>query len=272
MGEETAISCVDTHVHYYPCFDAEVFLASLYCNLVATARKLGASESVYPVVCLLDSSASSGFASLAAGHLGDTSQLSWAVKTDSASAAVLHLSNGADESITVIGGRQVVTKENVELILLGCIEPVADGQALQDLLSAYQHRYGVILPWGFGKWLGKRGTIINQLFANKGMRFCLGDNAGRPSAWKTVQQFQLADQYDVPVVAGSDPLPISAHQNIAGKSAIGLHGILNAENPVEDLVIKIRNKQDWLGYHQHTSGLWRALAQQLAMRRSKRDG
>lgn len=269
MGVEPAISCIDTHVHYYPCYDAEVFLESLHCNLLATARELGAKESVYPVVCLLDSNSSSGFASLAAGHLGDTSQLSWTILTDTAHPALLHLSRGASENITVIGGRQVVTKENVELILLGCAEPVADGQAVQGLLSTYQHRYGVVLPWGFGKWLGKRGTIINQLITSNDMRFCLGDNAGRPSHWKTVQQFQLADQHDVPIVAGSDPLPISAHQDLAGKSAIGLRGRLDAESPVEDLVIKIRDRQNWLGYHQYTSGLWQALGQQFAMRRSK---
>lgn len=265
MGVEQAVICVDTHTHYYPCYDAETFLSSLQHNLLATARKLGATGTVYPVACMLDSASSTGFADLSAGFLGNTRQLSWSVEHNAHNPAVLHLSRGDGEQLTVIGGRQLVTRENLELILIGRTAPVSPRQSALELLLAYQKRYCAILPWGFGKWLGKRGAIVDELIARNDLVFCLGDNAGRPELWRKVQQFKLAKQYSVPILPGSDALPLASEQATSGNSALILNGALDREKPVEDLANKIRRKRCWLGSQQTTAGLWRTATSQLAM-------
>lgn len=262
---EQAIICVDTHVHYYPCYDAEQFLNSIHRNLLATAEKISTSATICAVACLLDTESSSCFSELAEGRLGSTIELSWKVQTDHANPAVLRLSRGEDQQLTIIGGRQLVTREKLELILLGCIDPIANGQVMKELLLAYQHRYGLILPWGFGKWLGLRGETVARLLEQQDLVFSLGDNAGRPSLWNSIPQFTLAQSRGVPIVAGSDPLPLASEQNVAGNSSISLRGRLNTDKPIEDLVTKIRDRKNWLGFKQQTSGLWRTVSNQLAM-------
>ena len=82
------ISCVDTHTHYYPCYDAETFLSRLHSNLVAVGLKLSPRGQIKPVACLLDSQSSTGFADLSRGHLGACSALSWNIEADAANDAV----------------------------------------------------------------------------------------------------------------------------------------------------------------------------------------
>jgi hypothetical protein len=258
------ISCVDTHTHYYPCYGAEAFLNRLHSNLLAVGRKFSSQDQINPVACLLDSKSSNGFADLSRGHLGAFTALSWDIEADAANDSVLHLTRGA-ERLTIISGRQVVTEEQLELILIGRTRPLAEGRPIKELLQQYQTQYSTILPWGFGKWLGNRGAIVDQLITSGDLLFSLGDNAGRPEIWRNVKQFELARQHSVPILPGTDPLPITSEQGAAGASAICLSGALDEENPVEDLARKIRSPGSWLGSEQQTSGLWRAFTRQVAM-------
>lgn len=257
--------CVDTHAHYYPCYDAEEFLSSIHRNLMATAEKKAPNEAICAVACLLETESNSCFSDLASGRLGSTMELTWRVQTDDANPAVLHLSRGEKENLAIIGGRQLITSEKLELILIGCLDPIANGQAMEDLLIAHRHRYGLILPWGFGKWLGRRGETVTRLLDQQDLAFSLGDNAGRPALWAKVPQFKLAQSRGVPVVPGSDPLPLASEQAVAGSSSISLPGVLNTDKPIEDLIAKIRDKKNWLDFEQKTSGLWRTARNQLAM-------
>lgn len=257
--------CVDTHAHYYPCYDAEDFLYSVHRNLYANAKLCATNDSIDVVACLLETESNTCFSSLAEGRLGGTKKLSWKVEKNRENPAVLHLTRGARHQLTIIGGRQLVTWEKLELILLGCLEPITNGQAMEDLILTYQNRYGLILPWGFGKWLGKRGKTVSNLLEQKELAFSLGDNAGRPAIWRGIPQFNLARSCGVPIVAGSDPLPLAAEQDVAGSSSICLPGFLSKDRPIEDIIAKIHDQKSWLGVEQRTSSLLRTASNQLAM-------
>ena len=95
--------------------------------------------------------------------------------------------------------------------------------------------------------------------------FSLGDNAGRPALWSKIPQFESARSRGVPIVPGSDPLPLVSEQATVGRSSISLPGSLREDKPIEDLIAKIRDKKNWLGVDQKNSGLWRTARNQLAM-------
>lgn len=114
----------------------------------------------------------------------------------------------------LIGGQQIVTSEHLEVLSIATEQTIADRLPLAATLAAVEKAGGFpILPWGVGKWLFERGDLICKLIrANAHAArapFALGDNGGRPRFWEWVKQFDMAKEYDIPIISGSDPLPAS---------------------------------------------------------------
>ena len=77
-----------------------------------------------------------------------------------------------------------------------------------------------IIPWGFGKWLGRRGRIVKQLIlSHESPKFLLGDNGGRPHVGEP-PIFKLARAHGIPVLPGSDPLSFRSQEKNAGRCGI----------------------------------------------------
>lgn len=120
--------------------------------------------------------------------------------------------------IYIISGQQTVTREKLEVLSIFTSQTIPDRQTLAETLAAIKARGGYpILPWGVGKWLFGRGKVVSQQIqeAARG-QFGVGDNGGRPAFWKKVAQFDLAKRHDLPILQGSDPLPVSELRRGAG--------------------------------------------------------
>jgi hypothetical protein len=135
------------------------------------------------------------------------------------SLAAVH-SSGA--KIFLISGQQVVTRENLEVLAIASEQTIPDRQNLQETLKAIRQHDGYpVLPWAVGKWLLGRGKLINRAIAdNGGKPLGIGDNGGRPAFWTMVGQFEQARLYDLPILRGSDPLPVK------GSRTAGSYGTL----------------------------------------------
>lgn len=130
-----------------------------------------------------------------------------------------------DESrrLLVVAGRQIVSREGLEILGLFLAAPVElEGRPANEIIAAIRaHDALPVLPWGVGKWLGPRGRLVDRLLDGEGELF-LGDNAGRPGFWP-VPRFRRG----IRVLPGSDPLPIDG-----AEAAIGSFGcLLNCELP-----------------------------------------
>ncbi|MCL4183315.1 MAG: hypothetical protein KJ011_07690, partial [Burkholderiaceae bacterium] len=76
----------------------------------------------------------------------------------------------------------------------------------------------VILPWGAGKWWGARGRLVHiacERFAGRA-GFLLGDSAARPHGWRLPAGLAAAQRAGVPVVCGTDPMPVSGEEGRVG--------------------------------------------------------
>ena len=89
--------------------------------------------------------------------------------------------------------------------------------------------------WGVGKWFGQRGKEVQARLQHSATPLLLSDNGGRPWFWPMPRLFHLAGQQNIPVLAGSDPLPRASEQQQAGRVGFVLQGALCPKYPAEML-------------------------------------
>lgn len=143
--------------------------------------------------------------------------------------------------------RQVNTAGRLEMLLLGCDHDLEDKQPANDLINEYGEKYVLVSPWGVGKWLGKRGKVLIDIMNHAKKPFALGDNGGRPFFWP-VPHFNLLHKLrkgegqtmlkqNLPIINGSDPLPVSGDYNRAGSYGVTFQSdqALTLKNVLESL-------------------------------------
>jgi hypothetical protein len=205
---------VDGHVHVHPVFDLATFLTSAARNVADAARGLGYDEEKAVGVLLLAEGREEGaFARLRSAAGLEASP--WTIHATREPESLLARQNGRLRFI-VIAGRQIVTRERVEVLSLVSGEPVADGMSLHETLDAVHRANGVpVLPWGFGKWTMARGTLVASIVHSRRHQLLLGDNGGRLGVAPLPSLLAEARRLAVAVLPGSDPLPFRDQQSRA---------------------------------------------------------
>jgi hypothetical protein len=135
-----------------------------------------------------------------------------------------------ERSLAIVCGRQVRAQDGLEVLALGTREEFKDGRSFAETVGAVVRSGAIsVLPWGFGKWRGVRGRIIEAALATMGAeRVFLGDNGGRLSGAPRPSMVRRYEGRGFRVLPGSDPFPFGGdHQRIAG------FGFL-AERPVSE--------------------------------------
>ena len=202
---------VDAHAHLHPVFELPDFLAAAATNVARGAR--GRHESNAPVVGVLllaESAGEEAFARLcsAAGSVVG----GWSVQATAEPESLLIRQSGRP-ALIAIAGRQIVTSEGVEVLGLLSARPFSDGALLPETLAEIRSAGAVpVLPWGFGKWTLRRGALVESVIRSAAGDLFVGDNGGRPGAWRTPHLLEEARRLSVPILAGSDPLPFRDQQ------------------------------------------------------------
>jgi hypothetical protein len=198
---------IDAHVHLHDCFPPAAFLEHAARNFERAAGEHGWTP-WRGVLMLTESAGVDAFALLEAGSV-DTG--AWTVES-TADPVMLVARNGARE-VFLIAGRQVVSGEGLEVLLLGTRAAPADGRPIEAVLAEGE-RLGAlrVIPWGAGKWLFGRGRLLERLLeaARAGSGFFLGDSGGRPAFWANPRHFIRASRRGITVLRGTDPLPFAS--------------------------------------------------------------
>ena len=144
-------------------------------------------------------------------------------------ASTVHLCDGqrGDDAlpIAVVGGNQIVSAENLEILAFPADVDGGDcgqGEPIGEVVARVQARGGlVILPWGVGKWLGTRAAVMERLLrdADPGS-VAVGDNGGRPGAWRRVGLLREAASSGFVNIAGTDPLPVAGEVDRVGSFGV----------------------------------------------------
>ncbi len=174
----------------------------------------------------------------------------------------LWLDNASISPLLILAGRQVVSAEGLEILAQATAAQFSDGEPAEQLLEAMTAAGAIItLPWGAGKWLGRRGRLLDRLLAaDLEGALLLGDNGGRPAWWREPRLMAR------PVLRGSDPLPLAGEDARIGSFGSMLEGALSRERPAADLRALLRAlRQPPPGFGRHVSSL-RFVSHQLRMR------
>lgn len=214
---------VDTHIHYYPLYRREVFIYSLFQNLA------GHNNSAVNAAFLIDSLGYDAWS-----LVENFEDLPCLVRRDD---ACLRIKQQGYGELLLFTGKQIVTREGVELLALFLNKEIKSGLAIYDTITKITDMGGIpVLPWSPGKWLFTRGKIVRNLIneVDPG-KVLIGDTSLRPSSGFIPSMFRLAKHKGFKIVCGTDPLPVKGEEKLIGSYASVVETDFDMAKPVESM-------------------------------------
>ena len=232
------ITILDAHVHIHDCFDISDFLDHAYENFRLECELYSDTDQFNGAILLTESFGTNWFTRLQQSAVGPgrCSWKNWSISTND-EAESLTASSKSGQELSVVAGRQIVTAENLEILAIGLNAEVEDGMPIDEVIQTVQAAGALcILPWGFGKWVGKRGQIVrNVLDGDLGSNFFIGDSAGRLALWPQPSEFETATKKNIRILRGSDPLPYKSQVSSVGRFGLILDRGIDKARPFQDI-------------------------------------
>lgn len=230
---------IDGHVHAYDCFDEVAALCAAARNFHRQAQRLGWEDAFLGVLMLTETAGDRWFERrLDTPELADRSGTRWSLTTTpGALPALLAICTGRTP-LLIVPGRQVITRERLEVLTLMTRDTVPDGLPLDEVLARARETSALtVLPWAVGKWTGKRGRLIEQCLIRYAgdPSLLVGDNSGRPALWRTPRALARGRELGYRLLPGTDPLPLAGEEARIGTFGAALEHPLADDNPMADL-------------------------------------
>lgn len=206
----------DTHVHVYPVYNESAFLDQAYENL---ARLTAQDSTNHYTLFLTERDDGNFFDSLAGGQLIPAG---YRVEKTDEKEALLLVKESTGQRIHLVAGHQHVSSEGVEVLSLTSGSALQKPLSTNDTIQAVRDAGGIpVLCWAPGKWTGSRGQIVRSIVEEHSADpLLLGDTCMRAVGFPEPSLFQLGREKNIPIVAGTDPLPFASDQRIAGTYGI----------------------------------------------------
>jgi hypothetical protein len=232
----------DSHVHYYSCYDKESFFDEALSNFTRAAQHLNLNAEFTGCLFLTETSRDHYFQEFRE-KASLVSEGRWKFHKTAEKDSLLVEEEGKAK-IVVVAGRQIISREAIEVLALGCDAEFAEGLSIQDTIKEVQEKRAIpVLPWGFGKWSGKRREVLCQFLSQnpKGPLF-LGDTGQRAHFLAVPDKLGK----DLSVLRGSDSYPFDSDMNKVGSYGSLLEGKIDTNHPAESLKKLIITKKDSL--------------------------
>lgn len=240
---------IDAHVHLHDCFHLIPFFDHIEKNIQSRLKYPLESGKISGCLFLTEPSNANYFErirnnGLALTRRGPNEPAGWRVLDTSESVSML-ISNELGFRILLIAGQQLQTAEGLEVLAIAPTYRLTEGGPLGQIISEVIEAGALaIIPWGFGKWMGRRGKVLRGILERATPpEFFLGDNGGRPKFMPEPYLFRLAKQNSVRILPGSDPLPFPDEVSRAGSFGLLFKGEINRQKPAGDLKVKLTNPE-----------------------------
>lgn len=225
----------DTHVHLYDCYDLKALFLGAMEQLELLARQRVGNEECARAIFLTERSGAYYFARLrddARKILGPAFTVF--PQKDSLSLRIVADNGG---SLLVFSGRQIATKERLEVLALLSEANFEDGDSFEvSLRRVVDSGAMAVIPWSLGKWWGRRGQLLREVVTlAKPGEFFIGDCYRRSRLALEHPLFALARQRALPILAGSDPLPVSGQESVVGRYASFFQDHFDPERPSQSI-------------------------------------
>lgn len=235
---------VDGHVHFYPCHDLRAGLDAAAAEFEAARQRLGTtagpSDSPLGYLVVVDSSDVRSFDRLRSQSIPE-----WSVVPAEDHDALVALRVRDEARLVIIAGRQLRTVDGLEVLAYGTRSSFADGGSLVDQVEAVLAADSVpVIPWGFGKWLGRRGVEVERLLGSSlGSEVLLADSYTRPRIFGTSAVLETARAQGKPTLAGTDPLPFPGEERRIARFGFVIDLDPRSPNPAEALRNELRRER-----------------------------
>lgn len=267
---------IDAHVHLYDCFSLTAFLTAAFNNFETSANRLGCRNGLTSLLLLTETSRDHWFRRLLEytekpSEVDSQKMHGWTLCPTREDNSV-HAVNQNGTGIFIIAGRQIATREGLEVLSLGSDTHIKDRQTLVETIDNVRLNGGLpVLPWGPGKWTGSRGKIILEFINNlEDDDIFLGDNGNRPFFWPYPAIFHAAEKKGLKILPGSDPLPFASEEKKPGSFGLYTKGKISGDSPAKDLFAILNDKQSHISPFGQRETFWRFLRNQVGMQLKKR--
>lgn len=255
-------------MHIYDCFDPGTLLDAAYRNLRAEADRRGEADSFDAMLVLTESVGYDRFGSLSTRSREGRAEVGsgWRASPVAGDACALRVRHADGRELLLIAGCQIDTEERVEIQALGTRERPPDGEPAARALARVADRGAVpVLPWGVGKWLGRRGALVRDLVRTH-PDVLIADQAGRPHLWPRGRLFAEAETRGRPILSGSDPLRVPGEERMTGRAGFVVDGSVSSTRPTEWLTETLMRPGATIETFGGREGLFRFLRNQLLVR------
>ena len=171
--------------------------------------------------------------------------------------------------------------------MLGANLTLVDDAPLSQVLTTARAAGALaVIPWGLGKWMGKRGRIVRDLIeeqsnVNASEKIFLADCGTRPVGAPRSALLAAAEAAGLCVLAGSDPLPVARGEARAGAFGFlldqrdtvdneGGAGGFEGAQPFAALASALRARTTSTAAYGRLEGPFAFLGNQIAMQLRKR--
>jgi hypothetical protein len=231
---------VDPHVHIHRCFSLHKFFDAACVNFAAQAYEYDIAE-FCGVLLLAESQGDDWFNWLAkmadeGEPIRNGSWDAWTVwRTEEKFSLILQSYRG--DELVIVAGRQMITKEKLEVLALLTETVFPDGASLATTVEAIRHSGGLpMVPWGVSTWAGERGKILSEFLSTQSSQeFFLGDMSSRPNFLTYPEQFIQAEAQGIKILPGSDPLPLRSEYCRPGSAGFSIVAESSGHTPAQDL-------------------------------------
>ena len=203
-------------MHLYPAYDLETALRAALENL----STLAGAEAI-KVICLTERFDCHYFKQIKQEEL-KVENLKFNLINEDGPVEVEFIDS---EKLYIFAGRQIVTKERLELLALTKDVDVPDGLPYESAIKQINQQGALaVVNWAPGKWFGRRGELIKQIFNNyASAEIAICDTTLRFAGWTKPTLMQQAFSDGRAVLAGSDPFPLNNEYSRIGSYALLYH-------------------------------------------------
>lgn len=217
----------DTHVHLYPCYDIRRSLDALRGNL---SRLDGQAVCLGFLAERRDCRCFQEMRDSGAGLSGS------GLETECLDNALRFREQGRPD-LYLFPGRQIITRERIEILALTVDLEIEDGLPAQEVVDRILQGNGLpVVSWAPGKWFFKRGEVVERLLAeNKPGALFLGDTTLRPAGWGLPLIMGKGLRKGFALVSGSDPLPFAGEEQFMGRYGVAFDCDFDPRHPAQSI-------------------------------------
>ena len=235
---EKTTFAIDGHVHLYPVFDLTLAVEKSIDALQKNATRKNGTVNSIPVWLLTERSDTDFFRQISEFPEQFTDKEKGIHFIPEKDQLTIRVEKNGRAVLYIFAGRQLVTRENLEVLSLISDLNIPDkDKPIDQVIQLVKESGGVAcLNWAPGKWFFSRGKVVANLIESKTPDdFFIGETTLRHTLWRKPDLIKLAEKRGFQVIAGSDPLPFKGEENRIGSFGFVMNGEFDTTQPANSL-------------------------------------